>query len=152
MSTSLTPQEIVDKAMSHIFEQGARALALDRGPIDGFCMYRAPDGRKCAIGALIPDSLIPTGGIEIGDIRTVMERFPEIKSYLNPTGSMAITSLLSRLQHLHDAHLFPYVTTEKMQNAVSTFLGNFEKTGLITLDNVRHMKFADGRDNEQTHT
>ena len=44
-------QEIFDYAVGKVIEQGAPAM------YDGDCVYRAPCGRKCAFGHLIPDSL-----------------------------------------------------------------------------------------------
>lgn len=44
-------QEVFDFAVSKVIEQGAPAIS-ERG-----CLYRAPHGRKCALGHLIPDSL-----------------------------------------------------------------------------------------------
>ena len=46
----MTRQEIFDKVVAHFAVQREGAASED-----GMCMYRTPDGRKCAIGALIPD-------------------------------------------------------------------------------------------------
>lgn len=48
----MTPQDIFDRVCDHLAEQKGRAIAGD-----GFCQYRAPNGLKCAVGALIPDHL-----------------------------------------------------------------------------------------------
>jgi hypothetical protein len=45
----MTRQEIFDKVVAHFAVQRVAAAEY------GMCMYRTPDGRKCAIGALIPD-------------------------------------------------------------------------------------------------
>lgn len=47
-----TNQEIFDEVVTGLFEQGGPA----RSPDSKMCLYRAPDGRKCAFGLLIPDS------------------------------------------------------------------------------------------------
>lgn len=48
---SMTPQEIFDTVAVHLIKQGRKSL-------DGLkCRYRAADGCRCAVGALIPDSL-----------------------------------------------------------------------------------------------
>lgn len=46
----MTDQELFDRVVTHLRTQGRPAK-------DGWgvCNYRAPDGCKCAIGALIPD-------------------------------------------------------------------------------------------------
>lgn len=46
-----TNQEIFDTCLTHLRAQGRRSI----DPISGFCVYRGPDGLKCAIGALIPN-------------------------------------------------------------------------------------------------
>lgn len=49
----LTLQEIFDKVAHHLLTQNKRAT----GESDTFCMYRTPEGLKCAVGCLIPDEL-----------------------------------------------------------------------------------------------
>lgn len=44
-------QDIFDRALAHLRAQGKPALNGD-GPD---CLYRTPEGLKCAIGGLIPD-------------------------------------------------------------------------------------------------
>lgn len=48
-----TKQEIINKIVEHFRQQ--KALAWDVA--QGHCRYRTTDGRKCAVGALIPDAL-----------------------------------------------------------------------------------------------
>ena len=45
-------QEVFDIVVNHLFTQGRPAYDGVRG-----CMYRAPDGLRCAVGVLIPDDL-----------------------------------------------------------------------------------------------
>lgn len=47
-----THQEIFDEVVEHLFNQGRKAQTKGGG-----CMYRCEDGRKCAVGALIPDDM-----------------------------------------------------------------------------------------------
>lgn len=49
----MTKQEIFNTVATHLFTQGVRASSPD----GDFCFYRAPDGKKCAVGCLIPDEL-----------------------------------------------------------------------------------------------
>jgi len=47
----MTPQEIFDTVATHLFTQGERAT-------DNYtCVYRTPEGLKCAVGCLIPNKL-----------------------------------------------------------------------------------------------
>ncbi len=56
MSTTLhklpSAQEVFDIVVNHLFTQGRPAYDGVQG-----CMYRAPDGLRCAVGVLIPDDL-----------------------------------------------------------------------------------------------
>ena len=49
----LTNQEAFDAVLVHIRAQEYKPA---RGPY-ATCCYRAPDGKKCAVGCLIPDEL-----------------------------------------------------------------------------------------------
>ncbi len=48
----MTSQEIFDTVAAHLLKQGKRAVDSN-----GACVYRAPDGCRCAFGCLIPDDL-----------------------------------------------------------------------------------------------
>ncbi|SKB50097.1 hypothetical protein SAMN06295937_100799 [Sphingopyxis flava] len=52
----LNKQEVFDLVLNHLRQQGRPALR-----IHGLCAYRAPDGAKCAIGALIADEYYDPG-------------------------------------------------------------------------------------------
>lgn len=52
----LDRQETFDRVLDHLRKQGEPAVNNM-----GFCRYRTEDGRKCAIGALIPDELYQAG-------------------------------------------------------------------------------------------
>lgn len=47
-----TLQEIFDRVAEHLLRQNAKAQSAD-----GYCRYRAADGRMRAVGVLIPDEL-----------------------------------------------------------------------------------------------
>lgn len=49
----MTPQEIFDAAAIGVIKQGRASVS---GP-GGKCLYRGPDGTKCAAGHLIPDEV-----------------------------------------------------------------------------------------------
>jgi hypothetical protein len=50
----LTLQEIFDKSVSGILKQGTKAYGTYDG-LDYVCVYRSPEGYKCAAGQLIDD-------------------------------------------------------------------------------------------------
>lgn len=49
----MTNQEIFDLSTRGIIAQGGPAFTLRDGA--AYCMYRTPEGRKCAAGQLLPD-------------------------------------------------------------------------------------------------
>ena len=55
METEWTDQTAFDAAYVHCMEQEVRAMG------NGLCLYRGPNGTKCAIGCLIPDNLYRKG-------------------------------------------------------------------------------------------
>lgn len=48
----MTNQETFDIVARHLVKQGCRSYEYGFG-----CVYRSSDGKKCAVGALIPDEL-----------------------------------------------------------------------------------------------
>ena len=49
----MTDQELFDKVKAHLLKQNARSTDAYSGGTT--CAYRGAEGRKCAIGCLIPD-------------------------------------------------------------------------------------------------
>lgn len=47
----MTPQEIFDKVCKHLLTQRVKSINGTK------CVYRGPNGTKCAVGCLIPDEL-----------------------------------------------------------------------------------------------
>lgn len=45
----MTNEEIFEKVRTHLLTQNAKSM------IDGICLYRGPNGLKCAVGCLIED-------------------------------------------------------------------------------------------------
>lgn len=88
--TDETDQAIFDRVASHLIGQGDVSL-LETGQ----CAYRGERGRKCAVGALIPDELYETRfeGQRVWDLyHPCGERLFALKH----------TSLLQSLQQVHD--------------------------------------------------
>jgi hypothetical protein len=90
----MTRQEIFDKVVAHFAVQ--REAAVE----DGVRMYRTPDGRKCAIGALIPDEMY-SPCFEDKPVRALLREFPEI---MMASGlSECSAGFLFALQDAHDS-------------------------------------------------
>ena len=53
----VTAQEVFDHAVSNVIRQGKKSAKVD--PVTGgtgYCLYRGPNGLRCAVGWCIPDS------------------------------------------------------------------------------------------------
>ncbi len=53
----MNKQEVFDKVSKHLLTQKERAVIYKNGVRFFKCVYKAPNGFKCAIGCLIPDEL-----------------------------------------------------------------------------------------------
>lgn len=88
-----TRQQCFDKAVTAILAQGRASFSIDREDPDdrGSCMYRGPDGLKCAIGHLLPD-----GAVAGHEQRTA--------SFLPAFGGRSMDDLefFDKLQAVHD--------------------------------------------------
>lgn len=87
----MTAQEVFDKVVSHLRQQGGKSLNA------GQCVYRAPDGKKCAVGCLIEDEEY-TPAIEMKGVVSVFNMIPSLDARI---GSGKIW-LLQDLQVIHD--------------------------------------------------
>lgn len=95
----MNSQEIFDKVVLHLLEQGERCSTMDE---DGkeTCLYRGPEGMRCAVGCLIPDDLYDPG-IEKKRVSSLPESIREV---IEPTdmGTGTAIVFLERLQDIHD--------------------------------------------------
>ena len=83
-------QEIILKVFEHLIVQGERAMD---GPQ---CVYRAPDGNKCAAGCLIPDELY-SNKMEGSSFRHVAMDHPKLQEMFGD-----YIELIGELQQIHD--------------------------------------------------
>lgn len=91
----MTRQEIFDKVVAHF------AVQREAAAEDGVYMYRTPDGRKCAIGALIPDEVY-SRRLEDKSVETLFLEFPDI---MRASGlSNDDLYFLLALQEVHDTY------------------------------------------------
>jgi len=92
----MTKQEFYDKICAHLVKQGCRSMG--EGPLSTACLYRGANGRKCAIGAVIPDDIYTEEMDAAADtgIRYVIEEFPQLKPFIPDV------RLASFLQGAHD--------------------------------------------------
>lgn len=81
-------QEAFNKMVQHLRAQKVKSLASD-----GTCLYRGPNGLKCAVGALIPDEEYRT---QFEDViaSTVVQNCPSLQGIDK--------GLLNKMQNAHD--------------------------------------------------
>lgn len=94
-----TKQEIFDRVAVHLRAQGMAA----RREVYPQCAYRLPDGRRCAIGALLPDGHPGLGeeGERAGSVAGLRKRWPDLfePHLFDYSGN---TPFLVALQRVHD--------------------------------------------------
>jgi hypothetical protein len=97
-------QEIFNKVAVHLIKQGIASHDQVSG-----CLYRGPNGTKCAVGAIMPDSVYRKG-METSGIGALIQNFKL------PNWIIDNENLLSELQMVHDnraatdyeGHLLPF--------------------------------------------
>lgn len=93
MKKYLSSQVVFNRVATHLMTQRKSAMSSTKD-----CLYRAPGGLKCAIGALIPDKhyseQIEGGTVDDEKVRDVLE-----KSDINVFRD---EDLLNELQTVHD--------------------------------------------------
>lgn len=92
----MTAQEVFDTVALHLLTQNAKSMLP---PDEDFetCAYRSPDGRKCAVGCLIPDDKY--------DDRVERLNIEEVADLLGgDTGELLLDheDLLDALRQVHD--------------------------------------------------
>ncbi len=129
----MTPQEIFDTVARHLFTQGERAGVLVGDDVDGdpvfACKYRAPGGRSCAVGVLIPDKAYSED----------MEGQGVIAVYENNTRWLPVwmgsnLKLLGSLQSVHDDYSC-WGSTGSLRAALAN-VADFYNLNAKVLDNL----------------
>lgn len=102
----MTNQEVFNKVYTHLLTQmepcKSTSLACimdEEGNPIAECAYRGPNGLKCAIGCLIPDSLY-SRSMENNSIKHLIDTNLSIKNLF----SSASEDLLIHLQFIHDEY------------------------------------------------
>jgi hypothetical protein len=108
----MTNQEVFDKVAIHLLTQNKKSIHPKSSGNIGTCLYRGPDGLKCAVGAMIPDELYsPTfEGLTISDLAaldssentTTRNRAIKLMEYFRK--EHISIALLRSLQSVHDRY------------------------------------------------
>lgn len=94
----MNKQEVFDKVYDHFITQGNPRSVEEGGK---GCLYRGPDGARCAVGLLIPDDLYEPEMDVTGDVRGLLADFPQLGRVLG-VKSQDDTDFLQALQSAHD--------------------------------------------------
>lgn len=96
----MNKQEVFDRVWNHFVVEG-NPLSISRD-IEGSCLYRGPDGTKCAVGLLIPDELY-SPDMEGNSVCGLIDDFANksLAKVLDVENKDDI-SFLARLQSAHD--------------------------------------------------
>lgn len=90
----MTNQEVFNKVVTGLRAQGKPSVVMNTHG-SNTCVYRNPDGLKCAVGMLIPDkqyiSYLDNGDISLSEVIEAVPALQDIDS-----------GLLSILQRTHD--------------------------------------------------
>jgi hypothetical protein len=109
-----TQQEIFDKVVEHLFAQGCKSSEYGVN-VGETCLYRGPNGTKCAIGCLIPDNRY-----------TVMYEGGNVARLLTDKQYALYGSFLDTLQHVHDDYSKCMTWTEWMNDQFAIVAKNFD--------------------------
>lgn len=99
MTSTNVNQAAFDKAAAHLLRQGSKSLLRPSasGTASERCAYRSPDGKMCAVGALIADEHYRD------DLELRLASSPEVSAALAASGLEGVSlRLLSALQEVHD--------------------------------------------------
>jgi hypothetical protein len=99
---TLTRREVFEKVKTHLLTQGRKSEDLRPSVLTGFsvetCLYRGPDGTKCAAGALIADEHYAPA------LETHTVDHECVQTALTSSGvPLAAIGLVRELQFIHDA-------------------------------------------------
>lgn len=112
----MTKQEIFDKVATHLLTQNAKSMNASG------CAYRGAEGRKCAIGCLIPDEDY-TPRLEGKTVMTATSKINVATAVNKSIRAKTLITLkfLQRLQAVHD--LWP---VEEWRNKLAEVAKDFE--------------------------
>jgi hypothetical protein len=96
-STQEELQEVFDRIARHLLRQGQKSKKADSNA----CLYRGPEGLKCAVGILIPDTLYSE---KLEDRMVTDSRVWEALEKAGIVRSRDMEALLVCLQVVHDSY------------------------------------------------
>lgn len=134
-------QEIFNTVATHLFTQGRQAINEDSDGFDGVaCRYRASDGARCAVGALIADEVYDFA-MEGQNIDALLLGLGDASpAYPELAWMIPLRSLLSNLQDIHD-YDFNWRSGTEMRSALREVADAHRLDASI----LATLRFADAR-------
>lgn len=128
----MTGQEVLEKVVLHLFEQGERSVRPCSTGIGEACAYVLNRNNQkplmCAVGVLIPKEKYDSS-MEDMDVEDLVREFKDIL----PSSITKHKMLLSELQAIHDRST-SWETTESMKRALLAMRNEFLALGIFQLD------------------
>lgn len=112
----MTRQEMFNKAVAGLAGQGFKRSVTSGGS----CRYRDVEGRKCAVGHLIPDEVYQSS-FEGKTIGYLLKQCPELGTLLHGRSPTGEEFLLELLQWAHDVGKVPAVMRENLRVVASQY-------------------------------
>lgn len=102
-TTPMTAKRIIELAHARFSDGKGRAFkqASMAQAGEGSCMYRAPNGNKCVVGAMLPDELYHPS-MEGNGVSGLLEWFKR-REITPPKWMQTHKCILKALQRIHDA-------------------------------------------------
>ncbi len=118
----MTDQEVFDKVVRHLWQQGERAGDGDS------CFYRGPGNMKCAVGCLIPDdtyqpAMEGAGVVEL--LNKTSSKYAPALEFLRPN-----LALLRLLQKTHDNPIY-WSARERMAERLADIAETMSLNSLV---------------------
>ena len=98
---ALTKQQMAEGIYDWFFVKGNTQALRGKTETDKRCMYRGPNGTKCAVGCLIPDEMYLPEMESSGDVYSIIRSYKNIATYLNAKYNI---DFLEQCQKWHDRH------------------------------------------------
>ena len=127
MKNELTVEDLIEKTLGHLAFQGKNSIGPKYPNGHEQCLYRNPEGLKCAVGFWIPD------GLYVDDLEG--NSVEDIQYALDPQYNWTdeLVSILYDLQGLHDTN-FIWASPETLHAAIYSFALAKNLRSIITPD------------------
>lgn len=100
-----TLQQVFDQVAVHLLTQNKKAQGTTRrapNHVTTVCLYRSPDGCKCAAGCIIADDEYKPAFERKAIVAVIHGYFPEVYDAIDNASKEDVLEFLQQLQRVHD--------------------------------------------------